>query len=108
MIDQEKRKDTEGNFIMCINLGQCVDSTTTDTSSKFDVGSKTNIKIYLDKQKTQTLCLEIEILAQDPDSSSSRYKLGKVLKIGNSTDKNLLKILIREKGLRESSKVKFV
>ena len=93
---------------MCINLGQCVESTTADTSSKFDVGSKTNIKIYLDKQKTHTLCLEIEVLAQDPGSSPSRYKLGKVLKIGNSTDKNLFRVFIKEKALSEGSKVKFV
>ncbi|HJO92828.1 MAG TPA: hypothetical protein QF753_05475 [Victivallales bacterium] len=90
---------------MCINLGQCVNHTTSDESSKFDVGNKTNIKIYIDKEKKNTLCLEVEILVNESHSS---YKLAKILKIGNSTDKNLFKQFISKKSLHEGSTVKFV
>jgi hypothetical protein len=90
---------------MCINLGQCVSHTTSDKSSKFDVGNKINIKVYLDKEKKNTLCLEVEILVND---SQSLYKFAKILKVGNSTDKNLFKEYIAKKNLHESSMVKFV
>ena len=93
---------------MYINLGQCVDNTKTSKTSKSIVGSIMNISIYLDQDKINTLCLEVEILANDPSSSSSRFKYGKILKIGSSTDKNLSRVFIKAKALSEGSQIKFV
>ncbi|MCP4179860.1 MAG: hypothetical protein GY756_19030 [bacterium] len=90
---------------MCINLGQCVSHTTSDKSSKFDAGNKINIKIYIDKEKKNTLCLEVEIVVSESHSS---YKLAKVLKIGNCTNKELFKEYLNTKNMHEGSMVKFV
>jgi hypothetical protein len=90
---------------MCTNLGQCASHSNSDKSTDLNVGCKTNIKIYLDKQKINMLCMAVEILERNPNSS---YKIAKILKFGKSTDKKLFKLFIKEKNINEGSVVKFV
>ncbi|HJO91931.1 MAG TPA: hypothetical protein QF753_00895 [Victivallales bacterium] len=89
---------------MCINLGHCV-SRISDESTKFNEGNKASIKIYIDKYKKHTLCLEVEILSNDVNTS---YIQGKVLKIGDFSDKDIFRNFLKAKNLTEGSMVKFV